>query len=80
MRESLRGLRVLASWYGYVARYYARETWRAIPGPWWVKVLLIAVCTAIPGPGDEIGLIAITAWSRRRAAKKLAEKRIVEPV
>lgn len=59
------------SWYGFLARLYARETWEGLPGPWPVKVALCAVCLAIPGPQDEILLIALTAacraWKARRA-------------
>ena len=32
----------LASWWAYVLRYEAREMWRALPGPWWCKTLLLA--------------------------------------
>ena len=55
-------------WPVYVARYYARRAWDDLPGPWWVKVLLIAVCLAIPGQLDEVALIAVTAYCRRRRA------------
>jgi len=60
------------AWPVYVTRYYIRRTWDDLPGPWWVKTLLIAVCLAIPGPQDEIALIAITricrAWRARTTA------------
>lgn len=58
-------------WYAYVLWYEARELWRAMPGPWYVKLLLIAVCSLIPGPGDEIGIILLTAYMRRRRNRKL---------
>lgn len=60
----------VASWWAYVARYEARELWRALPGPWWVKVLLIVVTQAIPGPQDELILLAIVAACRKRQARK----------
>ena len=56
----------VAGWWAYVLRYEAREVWRALPGPWWVRVLLVAVCVAIPGPADEIALVAVAGWLRRR--------------
>jgi hypothetical protein len=47
-----------------------KATWDSLPGPWWARVLLVAVCLAIPGPQDELLLIAITAACRRiRAAR-----------
>ena len=39
--------------------------WNALPGPWWCKLLLIAVCQLIPGGFDELALVAITAAYRR---------------
>ena len=60
----------LVSWWGYVLRYEARELWRALPGPWWVKALLITVCLAIPGPADEVillGAISLCRARRRRS-------------
>lgn len=58
------------SWPAFLARYYTRETWRGLPGPWPVKVALCAVCLAIPGPQDEILLIAVTQALRARQARK----------
>lgn len=57
-------------WWAYVVRYEAREMWRALPGPWPVKVLLIIACQAIPGPFDEVAVIAIAAARRRRAQER----------
>ena len=59
----------VASWWAYVLRYEAREMWRALPGPWWCKVLLMAVCLAIPGPQDEILLMLVVAAFRKRQAR-----------
>lgn len=68
MEEMKSGARLILGWYSFVLAYYARETWRALPGPWYVKVLLIVICSLIPGPADEIALIAVTAYARRRAS------------
>lgn len=61
----------VAGWWAYVVRYEARELWRALPGPWWVKVALIVVCTAIPGPGDELLILIGMAAFRKRQARKV---------
>jgi len=60
----------VARWWAFVLRYEAREMWRALPGPWWVKVLLIVVCLAIPGPQDEIALALVVAAFRKRQARR----------
>lgn len=49
----------------YVLWFYARQTFMALPGPIWVKCLLVVICLAIPGPQDELVLIALTAAARR---------------
>jgi hypothetical protein len=64
------GVRAAAAWWAFVLRYEARELWRALPGPWWVKVLLLAVCLACPGPWDELAVIMITAAFRKRRARR----------
>jgi hypothetical protein len=65
--------RVWHWWPVYLARFYVRELWRDLPGPWPVKVALVAICLAIPGPQDELLLIALTrvcrAWRKRHAAQ-----------
>lgn len=48
-----------------------RATWDSLPGPWWVRVLLVTACLLIPGPQDELLLIAITAACRRIRAARL---------
>lgn len=69
----------VASWWAYVVRYEARELWRALPGPWWVKVLLIIVTQAIPGPQDEALLLLIVAICRKcKARRELAAATTVE--
>lgn len=60
-------------WPVYLVRYYVREMYRAMPGPWWVKVLLIVACQLIPGGFDEIALIAVTrAWRVWRVRRQAA--------
>ena len=61
----------VAAWWAFVLRYEAREMWRALPGPWPVKVALIVVTQAIPGPGDELLLLLGMAALRRRQALKV---------
>lgn len=60
----------VASWWAYVARYEARELWRALPGPWWCKTLLLAVTVAIPGPQDELILLAVVSAVRKRRSSR----------
>lgn len=65
-------MRDVLRWWAFVARYEARELWRALPGPWWVKVLLLVVTQAIPGPQDEILLLVIVSVLRKRRARLAA--------
>lgn len=65
------------SWWAFVLRYEARELWRALPGPWWAKIILIAVLQLIPGMLDEIALLAILALLRRRRARVSGQAREV---
>jgi hypothetical protein len=60
------------SWWAYVLRYEARELWRALPGPWWVKVLLIVLTQAIPGPQDEIALLLLIMAALRKRRARIA--------
>jgi hypothetical protein len=65
----------VASWWAYVVRFQAREGWRALPGPWPVKVLLIAVLVAgqlIPGELDEVLLLLAIGWVKRRLDQRKA--------
>jgi len=61
-----------ASWLWWWLKDEAREMWRALPGPWWLKLLLCLLCLAIPGPADELGLIVLVkvcrAWRARKEA------------
>jgi hypothetical protein len=58
------------SWLVFLARYYLRQTWDDLPGPWPVKIALCAVCLAIPGPQDELALIALTRLCRMWRARQ----------
>lgn len=60
----------LAQWWAFLARHYARGLWDSLPGPWPVRLVLIAVCLAIPGPQDEILLAVIVAACRARKARR----------
>jgi hypothetical protein len=61
-----------ASWWSYVVWFYAMQLWRSLPGPWPVKVLLLVATQAIPGPLDEIALLAVTGAFRKWRARRLA--------
>jgi hypothetical protein len=50
--------------------FYARQTFNDLPGPRWVKVALVVICLAIPGPQDEIMLILITRACRAYRQRK----------
>lgn len=59
-------------WHVYCAREWVREAWAGLPGPWWCKALLCAACLAVPGPQDELLLLAVTAACRAWRARRLA--------
>ena len=59
------------SWPVYCARDALRRAWAGLPGPWWVKILLIAACQLIPGGFDEWALLAGTAaWRKYRTRRQ----------
>ena len=69
----------VASWWAYVIRYEAREGWRALPGPWPVKILLIALLAAgqlIPGELDELLLLLAIGWVKRRLDQRQARREL----
>ena len=70
IRPAVADLANVAGWWWHVTKTTARDTWDALPGPWPVKLTLIVVCTAIPGALDEIAVLALVAWARRRQARK----------
>lgn len=51
-------------WPVFVARCQVRSLWEGLPGPWPVKAALCVACLAIPGPQDELLLLAVTAAFR----------------
>lgn len=63
----------MAQWWAYVVWYNLCEMWRDLPGPWYVKLVLIIAVLAIPGPQDELALIAVVrlcrVWRKRQAAR-----------
>jgi hypothetical protein len=60
----------LCLWLRLAYLFWVVDTWRALPGPVWVRVALLVACLAIPGPQDELLLIAVTAALRARKARK----------
>jgi hypothetical protein len=60
----------ILAWWAYVLRYEAREMWRALPGPWWAKVLLLVALSAIPGQLDEVVFLAVLSAFRKRKARR----------
>lgn len=60
----------IVAWYALMIRIAARMVWDSIPGPWYIKVVLLAVTQVIPGQFDDIlifGAIALYRTWRRRA-------------
>ena len=58
-----------------VARKLARTVaalWDGLPGPWPVKVVLIAVAIAEPGPFGEMALGAYASFMAARKARRTA--------
>ena len=58
------GLVTWHAWPVYLARYYVRELWAGMPGPWPVKLALLVICQLIPGGFDEVALLAVTRMYR----------------
>ena len=59
----------VALWWATAVWFAAKAAWDELPGPWWVKLLLIAVTQAIPGGADEFllfGGIRAGRWFWRR--------------
>lgn len=64
----------LARWAWWLTRWYARQLWDSMPGPWPVKAALVVACMAIPGPADEIALAVIVAACRARKARRAVSR------
>jgi hypothetical protein len=52
------------------ARKHVTALWQALPGPTWAKVITVAVCLAIPGPLDEIAVVAVAGFLAVRKARR----------
>jgi hypothetical protein len=42
----------------------ARALYDDLPGPHWVKITIVVTCLILPGPQDEVLLIALVAVCR----------------
>ena len=60
----------VGAWWVFVVRHEVRELWRALPGPWWCKVALLVVTQVIPGPADDVALLAVLGYLRKRRAHR----------
>lgn len=65
------------SWPVFLARYYTRDLWRAMPGPMPVKLALfilllalIGLCQLVPGQFDDVLVVLAVNWLRNRSQKK----------
>lgn len=67
----------LGTWLRLAWLFWVVDTWKSLPGPPWCRVALLIVCLAIPGPQDELLLIAVTAAMRARKARK--DRALAEP-
>lgn len=52
------------------ARRHVTALWQALPGPTWAKVITVALCLAIPGPLDEIAVVAVAGFLAVRKARR----------
>jgi hypothetical protein len=62
----------LVSWYWFAVRWTVRDTWKGLPGPVWVKLIICLAGIAallMPGQADDIMLVLIIGWVKRRKAK-----------
>jgi hypothetical protein len=70
IRRAARAVR--GNWWVFLAGYYAKQLWHDLPGPWWVKIILVIICIAIPGPADEMILVALPGLCRKVRARRAA--------
>ncbi len=61
---------VIHLWPVFLIRYQVRETYRALPGPRWVKVSILVACLLFPGPWDELILLAVVSALGARRARR----------
>jgi hypothetical protein len=70
--EMIAEMRSLARWYWLWVKAGARRIWDDLPGPWYVKILLIVITqVVIPGPLDD----AVILLGPRIARKVIARYR-----
>jgi len=78
--EMIAEMRSLILWYWLWVKACARRIWDDLPGPWYVKILLIVVTqVVIPGPLDDAVVLfgpriarKVIAWYRARRTRALA--------
>ena len=63
-------IRQAGRWTARKVAGYVRAQWRALPGPTWVKVLIIGIAIAEAGPFFEIGLFIYTNVRSALQARK----------
>ena len=63
-------LRQAGRWTARKVAGYVRAQWRALPGPTWVKVIIIGIAIAEVGPFFEIGLLIFTNVRSALQARK----------
>lgn len=54
----------------YAVWFAMKKLFMSLPGPVWVKAILIVLCIAIPGPLDEIVLVALPVVCRKLRARR----------
>ena len=63
-------IRQAGRWTARKVAAYVKAQWRALPGPTWVKVLIIGIAIAEVGPFFEFGLLAFTNVRSALQARK----------
>lgn len=72
VRERVTMIDLVYFWAYAVWHFVVKQTWKDLPGPAPVKVALLLICLAIPGPQDELLLIAFTRVCRAYRARQAA--------
>jgi hypothetical protein len=76
-RQLLKTASDIAAWWWTVVRMSARQGWDALPGPWPVKaglIALLAVAQIVPGQVDDIALVLVIGYVKRRTAARKARE------
>lgn len=63
-------IRQAGLWAGRKVAAYVKAQWRALPGPTWLKVIIVGVAIAEVGPFFEIGLLIFTNVRSALQARK----------